>query len=122
MLIKKALVVDDSSIARKMMIRSILTHRTVDICEAVDGADAVAKFKEFEPDVIFMDLTMPNMDGVQAQREIRKINKDIIIVICSADIQGKMREMVTEDGAFAIVKKPVDKDELENVILRLETL
>ncbi len=71
---KKLLIVDDSPIARKIMKKILPKEDGFEIFEATNGLEGLNKFKEIRPDITFMDLTMPVMDGVEALEEIKKIN------------------------------------------------
>ena len=73
-MIKKILIVDDSPISRKIMKSCIPKDRGYELCEASDGFAGVEAYKSFQPDVTFMDLTMPVMDGTCATEEIRKFD------------------------------------------------
>ena len=77
----KIMLVDDAAFMR-MMIKNTLTQQGyTDIVEAQDGAEAVTKFAEENPDLVFMDITMPNMDGLQALKKIKENHPDAKIVI-----------------------------------------
>ena len=81
---KKILIVDDAAFMR-MMIKDILTKNGFIVAgEAENGIKAVEKYKELRPDLVIMDITMPDMDGIQAVREIKKIDPGAKIVMCSA--------------------------------------
>ena len=84
------LIVDDASFMR-MMIKDILSKNGFDILgEADNGLKAIEKYKELNPDLVIMDITMPEMDGIQAVKEIKKINSNARIVMCSAMGQQAM--------------------------------
>ena len=73
----RILVVDDAAFMR-MMIKDILTKNGYDVVgEAADGQQAVEKYKELHPDLVTMDITMPEMDGITALKEIKKINPNV---------------------------------------------
>ncbi|MDY0301061.1 MAG: response regulator [Trichlorobacter sp.] len=110
----KILVVDDSLVAR-MSLKSCLPKDNHEIAEANDGAKGVAQFTNFAPDVTFMDLTMPGMDGIEALRGIKQINPAAIVIILTADIQKRTTEIVTELGAFAVLKKPPQRPEVQAI-------
>lgn len=86
----KILVVDDAAFMR-MMIKDILTKNGFEVvAEAADGAQALEKYKEFQPDLVTMDITMPEMDGITSLKEIKKINPNAKVIMCSAMGQQAM--------------------------------
>ena len=80
----KILVTDDAAFMR-MQLKDILTKLGHEVIgEAENGLDAIEQYKKLEPEIITMDITMPEMDGIAAVKEIRKINPDVKIIMCSA--------------------------------------
>jgi two-component system chemotaxis response regulator CheY len=119
-MIKKILIVDDSPVARRMLKSSIPQNRGYEIYEAVDGYDGISKYQEIKPDMIFMDLTMPNLDGYNAIAEIKKTAPEAVIVVMTADIQQKSISRVIELGAFLVLKKPPRTKIVEDVLIKVE--
>ena len=119
-MIKKILIVDDSPISRKIMKSCIPKDRGYELCEASDGFAGVEAYKSFQPDVTFMDLTMPVMDGTCATEEIRKFDPKAMIIVCTADIQVKSISSVLDVGAMMVVKKPPSKETIENALSQVE--
>lgn len=111
----KILIIDDSIVAR-MSLKSCIPKEGHEITEATDGASGIELFNTFKPDVTFLDLTMPGMDGTQALREMKLIRPEGVIIILTADIQKRTIEMVNDLGAYKVLKKPPQKTEV------LETL
>lgn len=108
----KILVVDDAAFMR-MMVKDTLTKGGYDdLCEAVDGADAVEKFKELSPDLVILDITMPNMDGLEALKQIKELNKDANVVMCSAMGQESMVIEAIKLGAKDFIVKPFKADRI----------
>lgn len=99
------LVVDDAAFMR-MMIRDILVKEGYSIHEAVNGRDAVEKYGEVRPDLVTMDITMPEMDGITALREIRREDPSARILMVSAMGQQKMIVEALEAGALDFLVKP----------------
>ena len=113
---KRILIVDDAAFMR-MMIKDILTKNGYEIVgEAQDGAQAVEKYKELAPDLITMDITMPEMDGITALKEIRKINPNATIIMCSAMGQQAMVIDAIQAGAKDFIVKPFQADRVLEAI------
>lgn len=119
-MIRRILIVDDSPISRRMLKSCLPKEREYEILEAGDGAAGVAMYKEHQPDLTFMDLTMPVMDGVQALGEIIKFNDTAKVVVCTADVQIKSLNRVLEIGAYHVVKKPPTKENILNTLTMVE--
>ena len=84
------LIVDDAAFMR-MMLKDILTKGGFDVAgEAADGNEAVQKYQELKPDLVTLDITMPNKDGIQALKEIKSIDPNATCVMCSAMGQQSM--------------------------------
>ncbi len=106
----KILLVDDAAFMRKM-IKDILSKAGyTEIFEAVDGADAVSKYTELNPDLVLMDITMPNMDGLEALKAIRSQDGSANIVMCSAMGQESMVMDAVRSGAKDFIVKPFKAD------------
>ena len=109
---KKILLVDDAKFMREM-IKSILTqngYSADDVYQAEDGADGVAKFNELTPDLVLMDITMPNMDGLEALKTIKSQHPSATIVMCSAMGQEAMVMDAIKSGAKDFIVKPFKPD------------
>jgi len=107
---KRILVVDDAAFMR-MIIKDILVKNGYEVCaEAEDGLKAIEKYISTRPDLVMMDITMPNMDGIQALKEIKKLDKNAKIVICSAMGQQAMVIESIQAGALDFVVKPFQAD------------
>ena len=103
---KTVLIVDDAAFMR-MMIKDILTKNGYDVIgEAENGARAVEKYKELVPDLVIMDITMPEVDGIQAVREIKSVNGDSKVIMCSAMGQQAMVIESIQAGAKDFIVKP----------------
>ena len=115
-MIKKILIVDDSPVSVKIMKSCIPKDKGYEFSEANNGEMGVEKYKEFRPDVTFMDLTMPVMNGFDAMQAIIKYDENALVVIVTADIQIKAMARAHELGAFAVVKKPPAKETIAAVL------
>ncbi len=108
----KILLVDDASFMR-MMIKDALTKNGYsDIYEAADGVEAVAKYSEIRPDLVIMDITMPNMDGLGALKAIKQIDPNANVVMCSAMGQEAMVIEAIKSGAKDFIVKPFKPDRI----------
>ena len=113
---EKILIVDDAAFMR-MMIKDILTKNGYEVVgEAADGAEAVEKYKELEPDLVTMDITMPEKDGIAALKEIKEINPDAKIIMCSAMGQQAMVIDAIQAGAKDFIVKPFQADRVLEAI------
>lgn len=106
---KRILVVDDAAFMR-MMLKNILTDNGYEICgEASNGNEAVQKYKELRPDLVTLDITMPEIDGLTAVKLIKEIDKDANIVMCSAMGQQLMVIEAIQNGAKDFIVKPFNE-------------
>ena len=113
---KRILVVDDAALMR-MMIKDILTQNGYTIVgEAENGLVAIERFLELRPDLVTMDITMPELDGISAVREIRKIDPQAKIIICSAMGQQAMVIDAIQAGARDFVVKPFQPERVLEAI------
>ncbi len=120
----KVLVTDDSKMARKMVIKVLtdILKDNVEIYEAQNGQEALDLYKEFLPKIVFMDLTMPTMDGFQALEKIKEFDKNAKVVIISADIQKLSIDKASQLGAFNFIKKPIDLAKMEQILNKINEL
>ena len=107
---QRILIVDDAAFMR-MMVKDILTKNGYDVVgEAENGEIAIEKYKELNPDLVTMDITMPEMDGISAVKEIKKINPKAKIIMCSAMGQQAMVVDAIQAGAKDFIVKPFQPD------------
>ncbi|HJV35785.1 response regulator [Geomonas sp.] len=118
--LQTVLIVDDSPISRKMLKSCFPKERGFEFHEAGDGLQALEKYKELRPDLVTMDLTMPVMDGVTALVEIKAFDPAATVIVCTADIQDKSLQEVTEKGAFLILPKPPNKASVQEALTKVE--
>lgn len=118
--IKTILIADDSPVARKILKSCLPKDHGYDLHEVGDGLSAVQKHQEIHPDLTFMDLTMPIMDGLEAIEKIKQHDKNALVVVSTADIQKKTIEKVKALGVFLLLKKPPNKEALHGALLEVE--
>lgn len=117
----KYLVVDDSKIGRKMTIKALkaLINENDEILQASNGQEAIELYKEQTPDVCFMDLTMPVLDGFEATLNIKNYDDKAKIIIISADIQESSMQKAKDNGALGFIKKPISNDKLKALLEKI---
>ena len=104
----KVLIVDDAAFMRTIL-KGILSQNDFEVVgEACDGKEAVIKYNELNPDITTMDITMPELDGIQALRQIKECNPSAIVVMCSAMGQQAMVIESIQNGAKDFIVKPFD--------------
>jgi two-component system chemotaxis response regulator CheY len=108
---KTVLIADDAAFMR-MLLRDILSGDGYSVYEAVNGRDACEKFAEVRPDVVTMDLTMPEMDGLAAVRAIIKQDPNARVIIVSAQARPEIRAEAISAGAIDFVCKPFGPERL----------
>lgn len=111
------LVVDDASFMR-MRLRKILEEQGYEILEASNGAEAVLIFRQERPDLVLMDITMPEMDGLSALKKIKSEFPDAKVVMCSALGQEKVVIESVKSGARDFIVKPFQPDHVIKVVKR----
>jgi two-component system chemotaxis response regulator CheY len=119
-MIHKILLVDDSPIARRILRSCMPKDREYEFHEAGDGREGFNKFIEIEPDVTFLDITMPVMDGIESLEAMKNADKDAVIIMCTADIQPRSILKVAALGALTVIKKPPSKETVETALLKAE--
>jgi two-component system chemotaxis response regulator CheY len=110
------LIVDDSPVARMIMKKCLPAGHNLTIFEAKNGQDGLEKYIQHQPDLTFLDLTMPVMDGFAALEEIKKVNPQAIVIVATADIQDKVLQRVTALGALHMLKKPPSKESVATAL------
>lgn len=102
----KILIVDDAAFMRMMIKDTLSKNGFNDLYEACDGRQAVESFKSIDPDLVLMDFTMPNMDGLEALKEIKKINPYAKVIMTSAMGQESLVIEAIKAGAKDFIVKP----------------
>lgn len=115
----RIMIVDDATFMR-MVLRNIVEKDGHTVAgEAADGAEAVQKYPTTRPDLVTMDITMPNMDGIQAVRAIKVLDPNAKIIMCSAMGQQAMVMEAIQAGAADFVVKPFDGERVLGAIKKV---
>ena len=102
----KILLVDDAAFMRMMVKDTLTKNGYEDLYEAADGLQAVEMYSEINPDLVIMDITMPNMDGLEALKAIKAKDPNAVVVMCSAMGQESMVIEAIKSGAKDFIVKP----------------
>jgi len=109
---KRVLIVDDATVVR-LLIKKVLTKSDFEVVgEAVNGIDALTKYKELKPDIVTMDITMPEADGIQATKDIIAFDSKAKIVMLSGIDQKEMLWQAIKAGAASYIVKPFENDRI----------
>ena len=114
----KILEVDDAAFMR-MRCSKLLTDNGYEVVEAENGLDAIAKYKETKPDAVLLDITMPEMDGLTALKEIRKVDPEAKVAMVTAMGQQSMIMDAIKSGAKDFVVKPFQPDRVLAAVKKL---
>lgn len=113
---KKVLIVDDAAFMR-MMVKDILQKNGFEVVgEGCNGIQAVELYKQERPDVVTMDITMPEMDGIEAVKQIKAFDPNAKVVMCSAMGQQSMVMDAIKAGARDFIVKPFQADRVLEAI------
>ena len=112
------LICDDSNMARKQVLRSLPDGWDVDVTFATNGVEGLDAIKEGKGEMVFLDLTMPEMDGYEVLENVKSQSLKSVVIVISGDIQPDARERVLNLGALEFIKKPINKQMLEEVLHR----
>ncbi len=116
---KNILICDDAAFMR-MMIKDILSKNGYNVVgEAENGAIAVDKYKELNPDLVLMDITMPEMDGIQALKAIKGVDANASVIMCSAMGQQAMVIESIQSGAKDFIVKPFQPDRVLEAVKKV---
>ena len=115
----RVLIVDDAAFMR-MMIKDILQKNGFEVIgEASNGIEAVDLYKKEKPDVVTMDITMPDMDGIEAVKEIKNFDPTAKVIMCSAMGQQSMVMDAIKSGAKDFIVKPFQADRVLEAIRKV---
>ena len=116
---KNILICDDAAFMR-MMIKDILTKNGYNVVgEAENGLKAVEKYSETKPDLVLMDITMPEMDGIQALKKIKELDSGATVIMCSAMGQQAMVIEAIQSGAKDFIVKPFQAERVLEAVKKV---
>ncbi len=115
----KVLISDDSILVRKQISDILNSMGCTDISYASNGREAISRYKEITPDIVFMDIIMPEITGVEALKEITNSDPGAKVVIASSVITQKYLKLAIEAGAFDFIHKPVFAEDVKKVVGKL---
>lgn len=110
------LICDDSNMARKQVARSLPETWDADLTFATDGYEALDAIRQGKGEIVFLDLTMPKLDGFSVLEVIRTEKLKCIVIVISGDIQPVARDRVIQLGAIDFIKKPINKELLRDTL------
>ncbi len=112
----KILLCDDSMFARKKLGMFLTSIGVVNISEAADGEEAVSKYKENQPDLVFMDIVMPKLTGIDALKAIKEFDPAAKVVMASSvGTQSHLKQAIVL-GAYDFVQKPIEDSQIEKIV------
>ncbi|NLH00812.1 MAG: response regulator [Clostridiales bacterium] len=112
----KIMVVDDAGFMRKMVQTHLSKAGYTDFIEGEDGQHAVELYKDLKPDLVIMDITMPNLNGIEALRQIKEFDADAKVVMCSAMGQEAMVMEAIKLGALDFIVKPFKAERIVQTV------
>jgi two-component system chemotaxis response regulator CheY len=116
----RILIVDDTLFMRTLLKNILFSGGHSIVGEAVDGNEAVEKYKELKPDLVTMDVVMPKMNGIEALKTIKSIDPDAKVIMCTAVGQEQMVKLAIKTGARGYIVKPFQApkvlEEIKNVL------
>ena len=116
---KNILICDDAAFMR-MMIKDILTKNGYNVVgEAENGKMAVDKYSELSPDLVLLDITMPEMDGIQALKKIKEADSSALVIMCSAMGQQAMVIESIQAGAKDFIVKPFQAERVLEAVKKV---
>ncbi|MDD2422435.1 MAG: response regulator [Heliobacteriaceae bacterium] len=114
----RILVVDDMTYVRAVLKKILVQAGHEVVGEATDGAEAVSEYQEIRPDLVTMDITMPNVDGIAALKAIRQLDTEARVIMCSAMGQEAFVKQAILSGACDFIVKPFRPEKIVKTINR----
>ncbi len=116
---EKILVVDDSKFARVFLKKVLINGNFTNIFEAANAADTIKIFEQEKPDLVFLDISLPDSNDLGLLEKLLKINPDAKIVMCSALGQDLIIEEALKKGAIDFVVKPFEEKQMLETVMKL---
>lgn len=115
---KKMILIVDDSVFMRMIIKNALSSlsKSVEFIEADGGVEGLALYKKMKPDLVTMDITMPDMDGLEVVHEILNFNHEAKILVCSSMVHRSFVDEAMSKGALKFVPKPFQDKDLLNLV------
>ncbi|THB68406.1 MAG: response regulator [Gammaproteobacteria bacterium] len=110
------LVVDDSGMSRKLTIRALPKEWDIEISQAANGFEALEAYHDGKAHVMFLDLTMPGMDGFEVLETLQREGLDCFVIVVSADVQPEAEIRAKELGAMAFIRKPINSEKVIEIL------
>jgi two-component system chemotaxis response regulator CheY len=116
----KRILITDDALFMRVTLKNILTQSGYEVVgEAANGKEAVELYQSLKPDLVTMDITMPEMDGIQALKEIKALDPAAVIVMCTAMGQKNMVVEAVQSGAKDFIVKPFQPDRVVEAVGKL---
>ncbi len=115
----KLLIVDDSSVIRKVIEKFLTTYNTEVVGTAADGKEALQLFNELNPDIVTLDITMPEIDGLTVLEEMLKINPDVKVMVITALSDKPTGIRAIKLGAKSFVGKPFTEEKIKEAFEKM---
>lgn len=113
---EKVMIVDDSKTSRRVLRTILESYEYEVVCEAGNGKEAVEQYKQYKPDIVTMDITMPEMDGLASLKEIMAVDSEAkVIMVTAAAQKNKMLEAI-KMGAVDFIQKPFEAEQIISII------
>lgn len=116
----KRILITDDALFMRVTLKNILTQNGYEVCgEAANGVESVKLYQELKPDLVTMDITMPDMDGITALKEIRNIDPNAKVIMCSAMGQKNLVVEAIQSGAKDFIVKPFQPERVLEAVNKL---
>ncbi|WP_406944148.1 response regulator [Halobacillus sp. SY10] len=115
-----ALIIDDSSFMRTWLKKVLEIESIYVVAEAADGIEGIMEYKNHKPDLVLLDFVLPRMNGLQTLMQLKRINPDVMVIVCSSLGDAYTIEKFAKHGAYDFIQKPYF-ERLGTVITRFKS-